>query len=114
MKSLKEILNRIFGKKQTEQNNAGAEPTAESQSEQNKETFLPNEEQPTFEQVEGTPFTLLITSKNVRVLCGNAIIDAHEFKNTDEAKKYIYRTPYTLMYNFICYAVETLKKQIIK
>lgn len=112
MKSLKESLSRIFGKNQTEQSNAGVKPIAELQSEQNKETFLPNEEQPSFEQVEGTPFTLLITSKNVRILCGNAIIDTHEFKNTDEAKKYIYRTPYTLMYNFICFAIQNLKNQM--
>lgn len=112
MKSLKENLSRIFGKNQTEQSNADVEPIAELQSEQNKATFLPNEEQPSFEQVEGTPFTLLITSKNVRVLCGNAIIDAHEFKNTDEAKKYIYKTPYTLIYNFICFAIQNLQKQV--
>lgn len=112
MKSLKEILSRISGKKQTAQDNAGLKPIRELQSEQNKETFLPNEEVPTFEQVDETPFTLMETSKGVQILCGNAIIDRKTFKNKNEAKKYIYRTPYQLCYNFLCFAVENVKKSM--
>ena len=101
---------KLFRKKRMEAKSESATQQNVSQSEQNKATFLPNEEIPVFEQVEETPFTLMEKKDGVRILCGNAIISKEVFANTAEAKRHIYKCPYQLVYAFLCFAIENLRK----
>lgn len=117
MKKLKVGLKRIFGRKSTERKNAESAHTAPAKSSENKATslektikettaLLPEEEwQRSIERVEDTPFNLIIEEKSdekqIQIVLGNQIASPKKFKNTDEAKKYIYSKPYQLMYVMI-------------
>ena len=70
--------------------------------EETKKSFVVNE-------VDGTPFVLLITDEKVRIGCAGKLCSNEEFKTEEEALQYIESKPWELITNLVCLAYEKLK-----
>ena len=64
---------------------------SQSQENNNKSTLIK------YEEVKGTPFTLIEKDNEVLITIGNQVCDPNVFKNKTEAKKYINKKSWLLI-----------------
>ena len=64
---------------------------SQSQENNNKSTLIK------YEEVKGTPFTLIEEENEVLITIGNQVCDPNVFKNKTEAKKYINKKSWLLI-----------------
>ena len=64
---------------------------SQSQEDSNKSTLIK------YEEVKGTPFTLIEKDNKVLITIGNLVCDPNVFKNKREAKKHINKKPWLLI-----------------